>query len=420
MTDSVDKSGRWPYLTQLSINYLGWALCWTITSAYMVPNALLGMVDDSVKNSRLGLMTGLGNVMVIILIPLFGALSDRTRSRFGRRRPFYLPAAFAMLLLAILIAISNQYLFLLAIVILAHGMLALWFPNRALIRDVVPIERRGRISGLGNIANTLGIMGGHIVAPKFINTGRMMILALIAGAAAVAANLWVALRIKERPPENTADKGPLSFREVYIPKLEKSNGLGWLAAVNLVSHLGLVGMTCFLLYFIKDQIDPENFNGTYANVVLIAMAAAVLSSISAGFVADRFGRRRVFMIACLIQVTAMLNFLLAPRVHTTLYLSGLLYGLGNGAYLSMYWTLLSDLVPEDEASRYIGLMQYTMQIPWAFMPALLGPIVDGFGAESGRGYNVLFTIITVFLVIGAAMIWKIPETLKKNSEEVAL
>jgi MFS family permease len=416
VTDSVDKSHGWPYLTQLSVNYLGWAFCWTVTSAYMVPNMLLGMVDDSVKNARLGLMTGLGNVMVIILVPLFGVLSDRTRSRFGRRRPFYLPAAFAMLALAILIAISNRYLFLLAIVILTHSMLALWFPNRALVRDVVPIERRGRISGLGNIANTLGIMGGHIVAPKFINAGRMMILALIAGAAAVAANLWVAIRIKEHPSDNTADQTPLSFREVYIPRLEKSKGLGWLAAVNFVSHLGLVGMICFLLYFIKDQIDPENFNATFANVVLIAMAAAVLTSIGAGFFADRFGRRRVFIIACLIQVTAMLNFLLAPRIHTTLYLSGLLYGLGNGAYLSMYWTLLSDLVPEDEASRYIGLMQYTMQIPWAVMPALLGPIVDGFGAESGRGYDILFTIITVLLVIGAAMIWKIPETLKKNSE----
>jgi MFS family permease len=358
-------------------------------------------------------------MMVIILVPLFGVLSDRTRSRFGRRRPFYLPAAFAMFVLAILIAISNRYLFLLAIVVLTHSALALWFPNRALVRDVVPIERRGRISGLSNIANTLGIMGGHILAPKFINTGRMMILALIAGAAAVAANLWVALRIKESPPEIRSDQKPLSFREVYIPKLEKSKGLGWLAAVNFASYLGMVGMTCFLLYFIKDQIDPENFNGTYAKVVLIAMAAAVLSSIGAGFIADRFGRRRVFMIACLIQVAAMLNFLLAPRVHTSLYLSGLLFGLGNGAYLSMYWTILSDLVPEDEASRYIGLMQYTMQIPWMIIPALLGPIVDGFGAESGRGYDILFTIITAFLVIGAAMIWKIPETLKKDTEVAA-
>lgn len=412
MADSVDRSERWSFLTQLSFNYLGWAFCWTIVSSYMVPNTLLGLVDDSVKNARLGLMTGSGNLMIIILIPLIGALSDRTRSRFGRRRPFYLPAAFAMLALAILIVGCNQYLFLLTIVVLGHAALALWFPNRALIRDVVPLERRGRISGLSNITNTVGIMCGHLVAPKFIAAGRMMALALIAGAVTVLANVWVAFRIKESPPEIASEQSPLSLREVYLPKLEQSRNLGWLATVNFIVHLGLVGMTCFLLYFIKDQIDPEHFNATFARVVLIAMAAAIPSSLGAGFVADRFGRRRVFLVACLLQIACMINFLLSPRVHSTLYLSGLLFGLGNGAYLSMYWTLLSDLVPEGETSQYIGLMQYTMQIPWAVTPAVLGPIIDGFGAESGLGYNILFSAITVFLAIGAALIHKIPETLR--------
>ena len=245
----------------------------------------------------------------------------------------------------------------------------------------------------------------------------MMALALIAGAATVVANIWVALRIRERPPENAGVQGRLSFREIYLPKLEKSRGLVPLAAVNFVTHMGLVGMTAFLLYFIKDQIDAENFNETFAKVVLIGMTAAIPSSLCAGYVADRFGRKRVFFVACLIQIAGMLNFLLAPRVHTTLYISGLLYGLGNGAYMSMYWTLLSDMVPEDEASRYMGLMQYTAQIPWAITPAALGPVVDGFGASSGRGYNILFTIITVFLIIGASLIRKIPETLRVEAGE---
>ncbi len=418
MTKSPKTSPGWPYLTQLSVNYLGWAFCWTAATAYMAPNVLLGIVDDTVKNSRLGQMTGLANLFVIILIPFVGTVSDRTASTLGRRRPYYMSAALAMSALLVLVVRCDKYLPLLSLLVLMHGALALWFTNRALIRDIVPLERRGRISGLSNITNTLGIMLAHIVASSLIEANRMMLLALIAGAAAVFANLWVALAIRENPPERAKIQRISSWKEVYIPKLDASRHLGWLAAVNLLTYVGVVAMTCFLLYFVKDQIDSVHFNATFAKVVLIAMAAAIPSSLGAGVLADRFGRKRVFVVACVLQIACMVNFLLSPRTHSTLYLSGLLFGLGNGAYLSMYWTLLSDMVPEDEASRYIGLMQYTMLIPWAVTPAVLGPIVDNFGVESGRGYSVLFLIITAFLLAGMILIRRLPETLKRDSESV--
>jgi MFS family permease len=411
---SPPKPETWPYLMQLSVNYLGWAFCWTTATSYMVPNALLTMVDDSVKNARLGLITSLSNLFVIILIPLFGALSDGATSRFGRRRPFFLTAALIMSILLLLVTRCHAYILLLSLVVLMHGALALWFPNRALIRDLVPLERRGRISGLSNLTNTLGIMLAHAVASRLIGT-RMFLLALIAITANILANLWVALRIREKPSERESSRSLPSWREVYLPRLEKTRGLGWLAACNILTYMGVVAMTCFLLYFVKDQIDRENFNVTFGKTVLIAMGAGIPSSLAAGFLADRFGRRRVFLVACLLQLACMVNFLLAPRGYATLYLSGLLFGLGNGAYLSMYWTLVSDMIPAEEASKYIGLMQYTMLIPWVVTPLTLGPIVDGFGAASGTGYNILFSIIVVFLLAGLFLIRKIPETLHRSS-----
>ncbi|RJP68997.1 MAG: MFS transporter [Candidatus Abyssobacteria bacterium SURF_17] len=414
MTNKTTPSENWRYLSQLSINYLGWAACWTVATSYLVPNTLLRMVDDSVKNTRLGLMSGAGNLFLIILIPLVGALSDRMGSQWGRRRPFYLAAAFAMSVLVLLVVRSQFYLMLLALLVLMHGALALWFPNRALVRDIVPLERRGRISGLTTIANTLGIMCAHLVAPRLIEAGKMMFLALLAVAVNVSSNLWVAIRIREESPANAALSKKLSLKEAYFPRLEGGAGLAWLAASNLLTQMGMVAMVCFLLYFIKDQIDPLHFNATFGKLVLIAMATAVPSSLAAGMIADRFGRKRVLLVACLLQVACILNFLISPRVHATLYVSGFLYGLGNGAYLSLYWTILSDLIPEGEASKHIGLMQYTFLIAWTTIPPTLGPIVDRFGASSGMGYNILFITITIFLLAGISLIRKIPETLSKT------
>ena len=173
------------------------------------------------------------------------------------------------------------------------------------------------------------------------------------------------------------------------------------------------------LYFIKDQIDPERFNETFRNVNLIGTGPALVSAISAGWIADRFGRRRVLVVACFLQIVAMLNFLVLPWVHSTLYLTGFLFGLGNAAYWSLYWTILSDLVPEGETSKYIGLVHYTTIIPWVVVPPTLGVIIDGFGAASGQGYRVLFIIIVILLTAGMALIRKIPETLKTESQKAA-
>jgi MFS family permease len=420
MESSSMKTGnvRWSYLSQLSVNYFGWAFCWFIASAYIVPNMMLGMVDNSVKNSRLGFMTGVANILLLALLPLLGTISDRLRSKIGRRRPFYLSAILASSIITILYVPSRYYPVLFALVFLIHGAEASWFINYALIRDIVPLERRGRISGLTSIMSTIGVLLAHAVSPRFITTGRVMSLALIGAAVNIFCGLWVALRIKERPPVEPPP--PItSWKEIYLPKLEGTSGLGWLAGVNLFTQMGAVAMTCFLLYFIKDQIDSEHFNETFRNANLIGTGPAVISAISAGWIADRFGRKRILAVACLLQIVSMVNFLVFPWTHATLYVTGLLFGLGNAAYWSLYWTLLSDLVPEGETSKYIGLIQYTTMIPWAVVPPTLGAIVDGLGAESGRGYNMLFVVIVIFLAVGMALIRGIPETLTTRSKAAA-
>ena len=127
MNEPMNKSLSWSYLSQLSVNYFGWAFCWFVASAYIVPNILLGMVDNSVKNSRLGLMTGVANILLLALLPLFGTISDRLRSRVGRRRPFYLSAILASSLITILYVPSRYYPVLFALVFLIHAAEASWF-----------------------------------------------------------------------------------------------------------------------------------------------------------------------------------------------------------------------------------------------------------------------------------------------------
>jgi MFS family permease len=417
MNEPTEAPKSWPYLSQLSVNYLGWSFCWTIATAYLIPNVLLGMVDDSVKNSRLGMMAGVSNIFMLIMIPLIGTLSDRLRLKLGRRRPFYFFASIGVSILILLIVPSRYYIFLFALMLLMHVSYAFWFPNHALIRDIVPLERRGRIAGLTSIASTIGMMVGHAISPSVIASGRMLVLAFVAVVVNIAGNLWVALGIKEQPTHDLPAQKISSWKEIYLPDLEGAKPLGWMAAVNLLTQMGAVAMVCFLLYFIKDQIDSEHFNETFRNVSLIGAGAAIPSAIAAGWIADKLGRKRVLIVACMFQIGSMVNFLLSPWVHSTLYLSGFLFGVGNAAYWSLYWTILSDLVPEGETSKYLGLIQYTSVLPWVIVPPILGTLVDGFGAATGRGYRILFIMVLFVLTAGMLLIRRVPETLNSDSQE---
>ncbi len=247
MNQLAKESKSWPYLSQLGVNFFGWSMCWTIAMSYMVPNALLVMVDDSVKNTRLGLMAGASNVLVLILIPLVGTLSDRLQSKFGRRRPFYLSASILAGVSVVLIVPIRYYPFLFALMLMMHVAQACWFPNHALIRDIVPLERRGRIASLTTLTGTAGMMLAHVLSPGFVSSGRMMTLALIAALTNIVCNLQVALGVKERPTTDSPVRSISFWKEVYVPDLKSVGSLGWLAAVNLLTQMGTVAMTCFIL-----------------------------------------------------------------------------------------------------------------------------------------------------------------------------
>jgi Na+/melibiose symporter-like transporter len=102
-------------------------------------------------------MTFVGLILAMIVQPLSGALSDRTRARWGRRRPWIAAGTLVDLLCLAIMALAGGYWALLVGYLLlqtssntAHG------PAQGLIPDLVPAERRGLASGLKNLFDMAG------------------------------------------------------------------------------------------------------------------------------------------------------------------------------------------------------------------------------------------------------------------------
>jgi MFS family permease len=128
------------------------SVLWNSLHVIILPAVLLHLVPEAFKNTYLGVLTFFGLVIAMIVQPISGSLSDRWRSRWGRRRPLILiGTAFDFIFLALLgwaggfwwLAIG--YLGLQLTSNMAHG------PVQGLLPDRIPPEQMGVASGIKNV-----------------------------------------------------------------------------------------------------------------------------------------------------------------------------------------------------------------------------------------------------------------------------
>ena len=143
-----------------AISYL-----WNSLGPIVLPVLVGLLVPEAIKGSALGLLTAIGMVTAIIVQPVAGAISDRSTSRWGRRRPYILGGTLADMVFLLALALAPRYWFLVLAYFglqvssnIAHG------PYQGLIPDLVPAEQRGSASGVKQLAEILGIIVTSLAA----------------------------------------------------------------------------------------------------------------------------------------------------------------------------------------------------------------------------------------------------------------
>src|SRR5215469_13433502 len=159
-------------------------ICYVGVGAFLLP-AQVEQIDKVNKVAILGLGAGLAALLALIFTPIAGALSDRTISRFGRRRPWiFLGAMMNVLSLAIMMRAGTVVaLFAGWCLFVVSYNLILTILN-TLIADQVPEKQRGTVSGIAGLSTPVGIIIGGIlivlIAPtiSYINIiiGRTLIV----------------------------------------------------------------------------------------------------------------------------------------------------------------------------------------------------------------------------------------------------
>ncbi|MFI6598924.1 MFS transporter [Nonomuraea sp. NPDC050536] len=365
---------------------------------YAGVGVLLGLnveqLDPAGKVSSLGLISGIGAVFATVFNPVGGALSDRTRSRFGRRVPWMIGGSVAALGAMALMA-GARSLFALAVGwCLAQAMMNLFQSAlTAIVPDRVPEDNRGTASAVLGIMLSLGGVIGTLIAARFaanIPLGYLLFGALVVGAAVLVS----VFARDSRPVEYTVAQRPRFLSAM------RHRDFMWVFIGRTLMVLGYFMVLSFLLYILKDYVGlPPGMKpaDAVARITLISTACSIVATLVGGPLSDKLNRRKAFVtVAGVVASLALLIPLLAPGWGLMMVFA-MIHGSAFGLYFAVDIALATLVLPNPEdAARDLGVLNVA-----AAGPQIAAPFVASAVIQIGGGYAPLFGVALVLCLAGA-------------------
>ena len=441
------------------------------------------IIAGSRADLLIGRVTAAGGVFALLTPILVGWLSDRTVTRWGRRRPWMVAGTIVNIVgLGLLAVASSELAFIAAYLVVQLSNNAAGAAYTGVIPDVVRAEDRGRASGLLGTMNQLGtVVGVGLVGVTFKLYGDTR-TGLLAGYGIVAVIMAVTLLITViavKEPHNNPPPPPSPTRgERIVPRTAilcaaafvvalialfaillaplgamvwpvvavfiassiatvlaarrlpslmaffeafRSNDFFWTFATRGLVTLGIFSILPFMELYFRDVVRTPDAGAASAFWLLAVIAGAIIPSMVGGVLSDRTGRRKLFVYISSGMQAVVVSVLLFGLVRSLglLYILGILYGIGYGAYYAVDWALACDVLPnrEEAAGRDMALWHVSFTLPQVLAPAILagflhflnepGHQVLGLSSGHDLGFRFIFASAAVWFILGTVMVSRI-------------
>jgi MFS family permease len=352
-------------------------------------------------------VTGLGAVVAMVANPLAGALSDRTVSRFGRRRPWILGGAVVTAAALCLVGRLHSVPWIVAGWCLTQvGVNTMQAGLAAGVPDRVPIGQRGSVSGWIGIAQTASVVVAAALVTKVSGYSGYVLLA--AGVVAFALPFVVCA---PDIPLRRADRPALRWTELARscwPTGRLSHDFRWAWLTRFLLVLGNAMAVVYLLYFLRRIGFSVSYHGHTAEQGLVGLLAVytlavMATTVAAGRRSDRTGRRRRSVtVAGTVMAAAALLVATRPT-FPVLIVSAVVLGTGFGIYLSVDQALVTQVLPSAaERARSLGVISVASSAGQAVAPAIAAPVVTYFG-----GFTTLYLCVAAVVLLGSVSVWQV-------------
>lgn len=361
-----------------------------------------------------GIVMSLDNVLAVFMLPLFGGLSDRVNSKFGRRTIFIFFGTICAIISFIFIPlIGNVWVFIGVLLITLISMATFRSPAVALMPDVTVKPLRSKGNAIINLMGTAGgllVLGLGIVIkvgkdfmqnfmPYYIGVCVIMLFGLIMFLLTVKENKW-AKEMLEDSKKFDVEEEQVEEKSTgkALDKAQLKSLLLILASVALW-YMGYNAITSkYSLY--ADKVLDQSYDVT----LLIAQAGAIVAYIPVGMLATKLGRRKTILSGVLMLATSFFIaiFMTADSSPVFMYVLFALAGIAWATINVNSFPMVVELAKAGDTGKYTGWYYTASMSAQVITPILSGAIMDLAGNMSPlfpyASICVALAFVTMFFV----------------------
>lgn len=393
------KRVRGGWIAALALAVLGvWAMHFGPVQVLLLTQAAKFAPDG--KEALFGLTAAIGGLVGMLATILAGFASDRTTSRFGRRRPWVVAGAvLGALSLVLLDQAGGPAVMIVAWCGVQAAFGAMLAALLAAVPDRVPVDQRGLVGGWIGFGQTIGALAGVLVATSVNAAGYLglALLLLVSAVPFVALTKEAVLRPGARP---AAGPGAILRGLAFSPR--RHPDFAWALLNRLLMTLGFVLGTLYTLYLLQDVLRRPDPHTDLLLVNLLNAVIMVPAAIYFGRRSDRVGRRRSFVFVGGLVVTLSSAILIPVVTWPLLLVSVVLLAGSFGAFLAVNTALITEVLPAaQDRAKDLGIVNLAHGVPQVLGPLLAAPLL------AVSGYPGLFAVATAVTLLGSFLIYRI-------------
>ena len=391
----------------------------TIGFAFLAISAFWQMYDNiiplilkyffNIGDTLSGGIMALDNIFALIMLPLFGAWSDKVNHKRGKRTPFIFVvtviAVAAMLLLPLAANSRNLVLFVAALFVTLFAMSTFRSPAVSLMPDVTPKPLRSKANAIINLMGAIGVICALALImflvgegktpnyePLFIAIAAIMVISLVILLTKVDENKFVAERIAKEKEWGIEDEEEITDENgnTTLPKPVKRSLVFLLLSVAFW-YMAYNAVTTAFSKYATEMWGMEG--GGFAGALMVASVGALISFIPVGIISSKIGRKKVILFGVLLLAASFFCGCLFKTPNFGVNIVFLLVGMAWASINVNSYPMVVEMCKGSDIGKFTG-MYYT----FSMAAQVLTPILSGFFLEH-VGYWTLFPYATVFAVI---------------------
>lgn len=398
----------------------------TALSVVLLAKIVLMIVGPSQSGSWLAYISAAAALVGALAYPIMGHWSDRSKSRFGRRRPFMVVGIFVSFLFLFGTLFFREIIWLtifFLILQVVHAMASI--PYEGLLSDYVAPERSGFVTGLLGMMSQFANLAGVILA-SLLTLPQVYIALILLQLLGLLTTLVTVRQEKALTRESHTQRAPHALRHFFSGLLispRENPNWWWVFASRVAAMTGFAVVYTYLYYYLE-FVEHLSNPGSAIDVDLVATTiGAVVANVIAGAVSDRVHNRKwVTFAGSMVMAASALAFALVASLGLyVIYVMSFFYGIGYGMYQGTERALLLDVQPNKEAAaKSFGLWQMSYNIGIMFGTLYAGIMLSSVFHHLSlmNAYRGLYGSTFVFFLVGGITLFGVRS--RKNIASTAI